>query len=53
MPPHFPRPPIRPLLFHARVATDTSVETITRLMTLIPTSTAEHYEVSPAKPGLK
>ena len=45
MPPHPPRPPMRPVLFDARVATDTPVETITKLTTLIPASPAKHYEV--------
>lgn len=45
MPSHPPRPPMRPVLFDARVVTDTPVETIAKLTTLIPASTAKHYEV--------
>jgi len=45
MPPHFPHPPMKPVLFDARVATDTPVETINKLTTLIPASMAKHYEV--------
>lgn len=41
-PPHLP---MRPVLFDARVATDTPVETIAKLTSLIPASTAKHYEV--------
>lgn len=45
IPPCLPHPPMRPVLFDARVATDTPAETIGKLTTLIPVSTAKHYEV--------
>ncbi len=46
LPPFPPQlPPHRPVLFSATVATDTPVETINKLTTLIPASQAKHYEV--------